>query len=112
MTAQGQPELCGCPESNISWPHNNLGAVITGGQQHIGLAIVGAYRVHRLLCLLSKSEIAHPSIVVQMTLREGERILFALGVGRSLQAARRLVEDELHQRNFDAELSPYLALLA
>jgi GH15 family glucan-1,4-alpha-glucosidase len=40
-----------------------------------------------------------------MMLREGERIVFALGVGRNVQAARRLVDVELHQRNFDVELT-------
>jgi GH15 family glucan-1,4-alpha-glucosidase len=47
----------------------------------------------------------HPSVLVQVTLQEGERLLFALGVGRNAQAARRLAEQELHQRNFDWELA-------
>ncbi|HCP75322.1 MAG TPA: hypothetical protein DIU08_11855, partial [Ktedonobacter sp.] len=57
------------------------------------------------MSLEQDEKIVHPSITVQMTLREGESVLFAVGVGRSLQATRRLVENELQQRNFDAELA-------
>src|SRR6202165_1588135 len=38
------PNYAAAP-SQIFLANNNLGAVITGGQQHVGLAIVGAYRV-------------------------------------------------------------------
>nr|HET6901938.1 glycoside hydrolase family 15 protein [Ktedonobacteraceae bacterium] len=99
------PNYAAAP-SQIFLTPNNLGAIITGGQQHVGLAIVGAYRVSSFAMSVEQEEDdTHPSIIIQMTLREGERILFALGVGRSLHAARRLVEDELHQRNFDFELA-------
>jgi len=92
--------------SQIFLAPENLGAVITGGQQHVGLAIVGAYRVSSFAMSVEQgSKTEHPAIVVQMTLREGESVLFALGIGRSVQAARRLVEYELHQRNFQAELA-------
>jgi GH15 family glucan-1,4-alpha-glucosidase len=47
----------------------------------------------------------YPSIVVQATLQEGERLLFAVGMGRNARAARRLAEEELHLRNFDWELA-------
>src|SRR5260370_17089250 len=47
----------------------------------------------------------HPSIVAKITVRERERMLVAVGMGRNAQAARRLVESELPQRNFDAELA-------
>ncbi len=91
--------------SEVSLASHNMGAVITDGQQHVGLSIVGAYRVSDFAMHIEDAEDKHPSVVVQMTLREGERILFALGVGRSVQAARRLVHAELPQRNFDAELA-------
>src|SRR5260370_7618729 len=44
-------------------------------------------------------------MVVEATLQEGERLLFAVGVGRNARAARRLAERELHERNFDWELA-------
>lgn len=91
--------------SEISLVHN-AGAVISGGQQHVGLSIVGAYRVSSFSMKVEQdTEDTHPSLIVQMTLREGESVLFALGVGRNAQAARRLVNVELPQRNFNAELA-------
>ncbi|MDQ6661412.1 MAG: glycoside hydrolase family 15 protein, partial [Chloroflexota bacterium] len=92
--------------SEIALVPNNRGAVISGGNQHVGLAIVGAYRISSFaLDVVRQEEDAYSSLTVQMTLSEGERILFAMGVGRNAQAARRLVEVELPQRNFDAELA-------
>src|SRR6185312_11946581 len=55
-----------------------------------------------------EEETWHQSVVVNVILREGERLLFAVGMGRNAQAARRLVESELHQRNFDTELAQTL----
>ena len=99
------PNYAAAP-SQIVLAENDLGAIITGGQQHVGLAIVGAYRVSSfVMSVEQETDATHPSIVVHMTLREGESVLFALGVGRTLKAAQRLVEEELHQRNFDAELA-------
>lgn len=105
MTLKVSPNYAASP-SEVSLVANNMGAVISGGNQHVGLAIVGAYRLPSFsMRVCQDEEDLHPSLVVQMTLREGERILFALGVGRTVQAARRLVEVELPQRNFDAELA-------
>lgn len=88
---------------------SNTGAVITGDFQHIGLAIIGSelLRTYHLDIEQQSGEI-HPTVVIHATLHEGERLLFALGVGRSTAAAHRLVEEELHQRNFDAELAQTL----
>lgn len=84
-----------------------IGAVVNGGDQHVGLAIVGGNLLPTYQMFIEPDEI-HPTIVVQATLREGERLLFAMGVGRSGMAAHRLVETELQQRNFDAELAQTL----
>jgi GH15 family glucan-1,4-alpha-glucosidase len=80
--------------------------VISGGHQHVGLGIVGT----ELLPLFSLSvsqtpDELHPSVMAQVTLYEGERLLFAVGVGRTLHAARRLVEHEMHEQNFYAQLT-------
>jgi GH15 family glucan-1,4-alpha-glucosidase len=92
--------------SQVFLAPNNIGAVITGGQQHVGLSIVGAYRVSSFCLNIEQDEAGmHPSVVAQVTLHEGESLLFAIGMGRSIQAARRLVEHELPERNFDAELA-------
>ena len=84
----------------------NKGALITSAQQHVGLAIVGS----NLLTSFSVEVVQdgddwYQTVVAQALLREGECLTFALGVGRTVQAARRLVETELHQRNFDFELA-------
>ena len=86
-----------------------IGAVVNGGEQHIGLAIVGGSLLPTYSMTIEQDEDeAHPTVVIQATLREGERLLFAMGVGRSARAAHRLVESELQQRNFDAELAQTL----
>src|SRR5258708_33037067 len=51
----------------------------------------------------------HPSVVVQANLQEGERLMFAVGVGRNEEAARRLAEQGLHERNFDWEMAQTLS---
>ena len=86
-----------------------IGAVINGGEQHVGLAIVGGRLLPTYSMTIEQEEgERHPTVVIQAILREGERLLFAMGVGRSTRAAHRLVEDELQTRNFDAELAQTL----
>ncbi len=105
MTLKVSPDYAASP-SQVFLAPNNIGAVISGGQQHVGLSIVGAYRLPSFSMTVEQDPGGmHPSIVVQVTLREGERLLFALGMGRSAQAARRLVEYDLPRRNFDYELA-------
>ena len=105
MTLKVSPNYAAAP-SEVFLAPNNRGAVISGGHQHVGLAIVGANLLPSFRLDVSRDQDdMHPSLMIQVTLREGERLLFATGMGRSVQAARRLVEQELHQRNFDAELA-------
>jgi GH15 family glucan-1,4-alpha-glucosidase len=105
MTLKVTPDYAVSP-SEITVIPDGLGAVISGGQQHVGLGVVGAYRVPSFrMEVVPDPEGMHPSIIVQATLQEGERLVFALGVGRNAQAARRLAERELHERNFDWELA-------
>src|SRR5579859_6833842 len=105
MTLKVSPNYAATPSEVILAP-NNIGALISGGQQHVGLAIVGAYLLPSFeMKLVQAEDSPHASVVVTATLREGERLLFALGLGRSQRATRRLVEEELRQRNFDAELA-------
>ena len=105
MTLKVSPDYAAAP-SEVSLLSDDMGAVISGGQQHVGLGIVGAYRVPSFTMSISQEEgEVHPSIVVQANLQEGERLLFAVGVGRNARAARRLAERELHERNFDWELA-------
>ncbi len=106
MKLRVSPDYAASPCQIILAP-DNKGALITSARQHVGLAIVGS----GLLSLPFTVEVSeedgdwHPTLVASMTLTEGECLTFALGVGRTAQAAQRLVETELHQRNFDAELA-------
>jgi GH15 family glucan-1,4-alpha-glucosidase len=105
MTLKVTPDYAGAP-SEVSLVPNGMGAVISGGQQHVGLGVVGAYRLPSFTMFVQQENgDANPSIVVQATLQEGERLLFAVGMGRNARAARRLAEEELHLRNFDWELA-------
>jgi GH15 family glucan-1,4-alpha-glucosidase len=105
MTLKASPNYAASSSEVFLLPEN-VGAVITGGEQHVGLAIVGAHLFPSFSITTEQgSEDWHPSIIAQVTLCEGERLLFALGMGRTLRAAQRLVECELHRRNFDAELA-------
>jgi GH15 family glucan-1,4-alpha-glucosidase len=101
------PDYAGAPSQ--AYLVHGIGAVINGGQQHVGLAIVGGSLLPTYTMRIEQEPgEEHPTVVIQATLREGERLLFAMGVGRSARAAHRLVETELQQRNFDAELAQTL----
>src|SRR5215467_4030353 len=105
MTLKVSPNYAASP-SQVFLAPNNMGAVIAGGHQYVGLSIVGAYRVSSFSLSVEEDEAKmHPTVITQVTLHEGESLLFAVGMGRSIQAARRLVEHELPGRNFDAELA-------
>src|SRR5436305_6205442 len=104
MRLKVSPEYAAAP-SVIRLLPENMGAVISGGQQHVGLAIVGAYRLPSFSIDCQQEGELHSFLEVQVTMQEGERLLFALGVGRTAQAASRLAERELHLRNFDWELA-------
>jgi GH15 family glucan-1,4-alpha-glucosidase len=108
MQLKVSPDYASAP-SEIFLTPNTIGAVITGGQQHVGLTIIGAHLLPSFSMHVSdETGERNPSIIAQVTLREGERLTCALGVGRSFLAACRLVETELLQRNFDAELAQTL----
>src|SRR3989440_7608575 len=87
----------------------NTGAVISGGGQHVGFAIIGASRVSAFSLSVSQDgDERHPSLIAQITLHEGERLLFVLGMECSARAAHRLVEQTLPRRNFEEELAQTL----
>ncbi len=105
MTLKVSPDYASSP-CEIALIPDEMGAVISGGHQHVGLGVVGAYRVPSYSIYVShEMGDKHPCLVVEATLQEGERLLFAVGVGRNVKAAHRLAEQELHLRNFDWELA-------
>src|SRR2546429_4017463 len=79
MRLKVSPEYAAAP-SIIRLLPENMGAVISGGQQHVGLAIVGAYRLPSFSIVDCQQEgELHSYLEVQVTMQEGERLLFALG---------------------------------
>src|SRR5690349_8189086 len=105
MRLKVSPEYAVAP-SLITFLPKNMCSFISGSKQHVGLGIIGAYRLpsFSIVAYQQVGEL-HPYLEVQVTLQEGERLLFALGVGRTAQAASRLADTELHLRNFDWELA-------
>src|SRR5579883_2028172 len=98
------PAYASSPSEAVLLP--GLGAVVSGGDQHIGLAVIDERSpAASPLVLEQEPGETHPTVVLQTTLRKGERLFFALGIGRSALAARRLVESELPRRDFDADLA-------
>jgi GH15 family glucan-1,4-alpha-glucosidase len=92
--------------SKVVLASDKLGALISGGQQHVALAIVGADLLPTFaMNVLQEPDEAHATVQVKVLLSEGERLLFAVGMGRTAQAAQRLLEEELYTRNFDVELA-------
>ncbi len=105
MTLKVSPDYGAAP-CEVALIPSGMGAVFSGGHQHVGLGVVGAYRVPSFSMAVSQDgEELHPAVIAQATLQEGERLLFAVGVGRNASAARRLAEQELHLRNFEWELA-------
>jgi alpha,alpha-trehalase len=106
MSLRVSPDYAASPCQVVLAPEDK-GALVTSEKQHVGLAIVGSdlLSLPFAVQVIQEADDWHPTVVAQMTLREGECLTFALGVGRTAQAAQRLVETELHQRNFDAELA-------
>ncbi len=105
MTLKVSPDYA-TSECEVSLIPDDMGAVFSDGHQHVGLGVVGAYRVPSFSMDVSREAgEMYPSVIAQATLQEGERLLFAVGVGRSARSARRLAEQELHLRNFDWELA-------
>lgn len=85
------------------------GAVIDGGEHHLGLAVLGGHLLPTYrIALEQRQDELTPGVVIQATLAEGERLLCALGVASNASDARRLAEVDLPQRNVDAVLAQTL----
>lgn len=105
MTLKVSPNYAASPSQILLAP-DDKGAIVTSGQQHVALSVVGAYILPSFsLEVTQPDDEAHQSIVSQFTLSEGERLMFVIGMGRTFQAAHRLLDEELPRRNFEAELA-------
>jgi GH15 family glucan-1,4-alpha-glucosidase len=87
----------------------NTGAVISGGDQHLGLTVVGTHQIPSFSMFVEQDpEEATPTVIAQATLNQGERILFAVGVASTAQGARMLAEYRSHQYDFEKALTQTL----
>ncbi|GCF11551.1 glycoside hydrolase family 15 protein [Dictyobacter arantiisoli] len=105
MKLKVSPNYAAAP-GEITLAPDHLGALISGGQQYVALAIVGAHLLPSFAMeIVQGPEEWHPTIQAQFLLHEGERLCFVIGTGRTAQATRQLLEQGLPRRNFDAELA-------
>lgn len=92
--------------SHIMLVSDDKGAVISSDQQHVALSIIGASLLSSFsLEIEQQAEDWHQTLVAQVMLHEGERLIFAIGMGQSQNAARELVEYQFPRRDFDDELA-------
>lgn len=112
MLLKATPAYASVP-CQVTLTASNTGAVISDGQQHLGLAIIATSRLSSPSIAIdggaTSSDVAHPVLVAQVTLHEGECLWFALGMARTMQAAFALVEQELPHQNFEVELAQTLS---
>ncbi|HET8911378.1 MAG TPA: glycoside hydrolase family 15 protein [Ktedonobacteraceae bacterium] len=86
-----------------------LGAAISGADQHVAVAMIDRRVSSPTSMTLDQGPgEAHPTLVIQTTLRKGERVFFALGMADTLETARQMLETDFQQRNFEVELEQTL----
>src|SRR6266700_963328 len=92
MTLKASP-LYGATPSTAYLASEHTGAVISGGEQHLGLAIMGTHRVASFkLTVEQDAGGMNPTLIAQATLQKGERLLFTIGTASTVQAAQMLAE--------------------
>ena len=83
----------------------NTGAVLSGGEQHLGLTIAGAHQFPSFTMFVEQDiESMNPTIIAQAILRKGERLVFAIGMAPTAQEARMLAECHVQQYDFEEAL--------
>jgi alpha,alpha-trehalase len=87
----------------------NLGAVISGGEQHLGLTIVNAHQLSSFSLTVEQDiETITPTVIAQATLHRGERLVFAIGVASTAQEARTLAQCSSNQYDLEVALAQTL----
>ena len=105
MTLKATPHYAAA-SSEAYLVSEHTGAVISGGEQHLGLAIVGTHRFPSFSLIVEQSiEAITPAVIAQATLHQGERLVFAIGVASTAQAAWTLAEYPSRQCDFEAALT-------
>jgi Glucoamylase and related glycosyl hydrolases len=105
MKLKVSPDYASSP-SQIMLVPDGKGVVVSGPQQHVALGVVGTSLLPSFSFEIDQEEdVWHQTVMTRVTLHEGERLLFILGMGSSRDAALKLVEDVFPQRDFAAELA-------
>jgi GH15 family glucan-1,4-alpha-glucosidase len=108
MILKATPHYAGA-SSSAHLVSENMGAVISGGEQHLGLTIVGTHRFPSFSMAVKQDiEAITPTVIAQATLHQGERLVFAMGVASTAQEARTLVEYPSSQYDFEEALAQTL----
>ncbi|HLZ80804.1 MAG TPA: glycoside hydrolase family 15 protein [Ktedonobacteraceae bacterium] len=91
--------------SDIVLLTSGTGAVIAGGGQYAGLFIGGTEHIPSFSIQVESDEAEMCStIVAECTLSKGEELFFAFEVADNMLCAHQLVERDLAERDFEAEL--------
>ena len=83
----------------------NTGVVLSGGSQHLGLTIVGTDQCPSYSMFIQQDRVdLSPTVIAQVMLHQGERLVFALGVASSVHVARKLVDYHPYKYDFEEAL--------
>ena len=108
MRLKASPRYATAP-STASLVSENRGAVISGGEQHLGLTIMGTQQLPSFtLTVEQDAQDTNPTLVAQATLKIGDRLLFALGMASSVQAAQTLAKGVSSEAELEAALTQTL----
>ena len=67
----------------------NTGAVISGGEQHLGLTIASAHQLSSFSMFVEQDiETLNPTVIAQAILRKGDRLVFAVGMASTLSGSK------------------------
>ena len=92
MTLKASPQYAAA-SSTAYLVSQNTGAVVSGGEQHLGLAILGTHQLPSFTLTVEQgAEDMNPTLIAQATLQKGDRLLFAMGMAPTVQAAQTLAE--------------------
>jgi GH15 family glucan-1,4-alpha-glucosidase len=105
MTLKATPQYAAASSAAYLVPEKT-GAVISGGEQHLSLAILDTQRFPSFSMTIEQgAQEIPPTVIAQATLRKGERLLFAVGVTCTAQAALALAEHPPCKSDFEAALT-------
>src|SRR5258706_3047925 len=105
MTLKASPQYAAA-SSTAYLVSQSTGAVVSGGEQHLGLAILGTHQLPSFTLTIEQgAEDMNPTLIAQATLQKGDRLLFAMGMAPTVQAAQTLAECISCQAEFEAALT-------